>query len=407
MRSRSPRELLAVLGFLSFASAYAGVVTVPLLGEIARTFGTSPGAAASVAAAYGVPGIVIPLLIGPYSDRSGRKVLLVGGSLLLGVGTLTAALAPSLEILMGARITAGIGSSIVYPMVSAAVGGSVAATDRGRALSTIIGINTMATIVGVPAAGLIAEAASWRLSLGLVAVLPLAAALVLIRALPDQQAGATGVSARLLYGQIAANRSALAALVSSLLGSIFWFSWATFFVVFFQQSYDLSLSAASSIGLTLGLGILVGSQLGGRLGDRIGHRGIAGTVIVAAGALIAALTNLTLPLPIAIALNLAVSILIGARFAANQALLSEQLPAARGTVFALSSSFASVALVAGAALGGLLVDRSGFGAIGVVCLAVGAIVSVLTFALVREHPEGARAPIDVRARGVGPDAFKA
>jgi DHA1 family inner membrane transport protein len=405
--SRSPRELLAVLGFLSFASAYAGVVTVPLLGEIAKTFGTSPGAAASVAAAYGVPGILIPLLIGPYSDRSGRKALLVGGSLLLGVGTLTAALAPSLEILMGARIAAGIGSSIVYPMVSAAVGGSVPASDRGRALSTIIGVNTMATIVGVPAAGLIAEAGSWRLSLGLVAVLPLVAALVLTRALPDQQRGAPSVSARLLYGQIAANRSAVAALVSSLLGSIFWFSWATFFVVFFQQSYDLSLGAASSVGLTLGLGILIGSQLGGRLGDRIGHRGIAGTVILAAGALIAALTNLALPLPIAIVLNLAVSVLIGARFAANQALLSEQLPTARGTVFALSSSFASVALVAGAALGGLLVDRSGFGAIGVVCFVVGAIVSALTFTLVREHPEGARSTIDTRPRGIGPDAFKA
>jgi DHA1 family inner membrane transport protein len=396
--SSSPRELLAVLGFLSFASAYAGVVTVPLLGEIAKTFETSPGAAASVAAAYGVPGILVPLLIGPYSDRSGRKLLLVGGSLLLGAGTLAAALAPTLEVLMGARVIAGIGSSVVYPMVSAAVGGSVAASDRGRALSTIIGINTMATIVGVPAAGLIAEAGSWRLSVGLVAVLPILAAIVLIRALPSQLAGGPATSARLVYGQIAANRSAVAALVSSLLGSIFWFAWATFFVVFFQQTYGLSLGTASSIGLTLGLGILIGSQLGGRLGDRIGHRGIAGTVILAAGVLIAALTNATPPLSVAIALNLAVSILIGARFAANQALLSEQLPTARGTVFALSSSFASVALVAGAALGGVVVDRSGFGAIGVVCAAVGLVVAAITFTLVRERPSiGATTRVGTRA----------
>jgi predicted MFS family arabinose efflux permease len=385
VRSRSARDLLVVLGFLSFAAAYAGVVTVPLLVEIADTFGTSPGAAASVAAAYGVPGILIPLLIGPYSDRTGRKALLVAGSVLLGVGTLAAALAPTLEFLTLTRVVAGIGSSIVYPNVSAAVGGSVPAGDRGRALSAIIGINTMATIVGVPAAGIIAEASTWRVSLGLVAILPFVAALVLVRSLPGQQATVTTVPARLLYGRIFADRSAAAALLSSLLGSIFWFTWATFFVVFFQRTYDLSLSAASTIGLTLGLGILIGSQVGGRLGDRIGHRPIAGTVIIVAGALIALLTNIVLPLPLAIALNLTVSILIGARFAANQALLSEQLPSARGTVFALSASFASVALVAGAALGGAIVDRSGFGAIGLVCLAVGALVTAITFALVSER----------------------
>lgn len=312
--------------------------------------------------------------------------------MLLGTGTVLGAVAASLEVLLLARVIAGVGSSIIYPNVSAAVGGSVPTVSRGRALSAIIGVNTMATIVGVPAAGLIAEASTWRLSLGIVGILPFVAAMVLARSFPPEAPRAGAPGGALLYGRILESRSAIATLVASLLGSIFWFTWATFFVLFFQRTYALTLGAASSIGLTLGLGILIGSQIGGRLGDCIGHRPIAGTVILVCGGLLAVLTNALLPLPLAVALNLLVSTLIGARFAANQALLSEQVPAARGTVFALSSSLASAALVAGGALGGVLVDLAGFGAIGFVCLGVGALVTLLTFTLVSERPAGGGEP---------------
>jgi predicted MFS family arabinose efflux permease len=391
-----------VLGFLSFSSAYAGVVTIPLLIEIAGTFSTSPGAVAIATAAYGLPGILIPLVVGPYSDRTGRKVLLIAGAALLSAGTLAAALAPTLGLLTVGRIFAGIGSSLVYPNVSAAVGGAVLPAERGRALSAVIGVNTVATIVGVPLAGILAEATTWRVAVGFVAVLPLAAAVVLARALAEQQPGRSA-GALSTYGQVAASRSAVFALTASLLGSMFWFAWATFFVVFFQRTYGLALGAASTMGVTLGVGILIGSQLGGRVGDRIGHRAVAGTVIIASGVLMAILTTGALPLAAAAVLNLAVSALIGARFAANQALLSEQVPDARGTVFALSSSLASIAQVSAAAVAGVLIDGAGFGAIGVVCLTLGVVVSVITFTLVSERPRAASSN-SALATVVGSDA---
>ena len=362
------------------------MVAVPLLLDIAREFGTSTGSAGAVVAAYGVAGILVPLLMGPYSDRRGRKRLLVAGAVIQGMGTLLGAVAPTLEVLVASRLIGGIGWSLIYPNVSAVVGASAAKGTRGRAMSAMIGMNTMATIAGVPVAGLVADASTWRYSLGLVAVLAFGSALIVSRWLPGDlpQAATTGVAT--LYRRIFSSRSATAVLLSSFLGSIFWFTWVTFFVVYFQQTHAMSLAAASSLGLTLGFGILIGSQVGGRLGDRFGHRAVAAASIVVAGTLIAALTNLGLPLAVAAALNLLVSAVIGARFAANQALLSEQVPLARGTVFALSSSFASLALVLGAAVGGLLVDRSGFGAVGMLCLGLGVIVAVLTVTLVVEDP---------------------
>lgn len=386
MTPRERRTLLGVLGFLTFASVYANVVIVPVLVQIAGDFHTTTGQAGLVAAAYGVPGIVIAVVAGPYSDRLGRKVFLVFGSLVMGIGTLLSAVAPTFELLVLTRALAGVGASVIFPNVNATIGDLFAYRERGRAISTVIAMNTMASIIGLPVAGIVAEATSWRVSVAIVGLLAVTAAALLFRLLPNRRPDADPGRARTLYWQILSNRSAVAAIVSSLMGALFWFTWATFFIVFFQQTYDLSLGTASTVGLTMGVGVLIGSQVGGRLGDRIGHKWIVAGSIVISAALLVLQTNVPMPLAAAAALNLALSAVIGARFATNNALLSEQVPDARGTMFAVSASVVSVGMVAGAAIGGILVDGFGFGAVGLFCGAVAVIASVIVVAFVTEEP---------------------
>lgn len=384
MTPQERRTLLGVLGFLTFSSVYANVVIVPVLIEIASEFGTTAGTAGLVAAAYGVPGIVIGLLAGPYSDRFGRKVFLVGGTILMGLGTLLSATAPTFQVLLITRALAGMGASLIFPNVNATVGDTFPYRERGRAISTVIAMNTMASIVGLPIAGIVAEATSWRVSVALVGVLAIVASGVLVRLLPHRRPEGEPTRARALYRQIARSSSALGALVSSLLGALFWFTWATFFIVFFQRTYDLSLGTASTVGLTLGVGVLIGSQIGGRLGDRIGHRPIVGVSIVFAGALLLLETNWHVGLLPAAALNVLLSAVIGMRFATNNALISEQVPEARGTMFAISSSLVSIGMVIGPALGGILIDAFGFGAIGVFCAVVAVLAASVMLVFVTE-----------------------
>jgi len=98
------------------------------------------------------------------------------------------------------------------------------------------------------------------------------------------------------------------------------------------------------------------------------------------------LTNTTLPLAAGAALNLLLSAVIGARFATNQTLMTEQMPAARGTLLALSSSTIGLAIVLAASLGGLLIDTFGFAAIGVFCFAAALSSAVIVVLFVREEP---------------------
>jgi predicted MFS family arabinose efflux permease len=380
------RALLIVLGFLSFAAVYNGLVMSPVLESIAREFGISTGTAGLVVAAYGAPGIAVAVIAGPYSDRIGRKPFLVIGPFVMGLATLVAAFVPSFALIVAARICSGVGSAVIFPNVNATVADTFPFRERGRAIAAVIGMNTMASVAGVPIAGIVAEATSWRVSVGLVGILSIVAAAVLFVRLPHAQGTNRETRIRALYALILGDRSAVAAITSSFLGALFWFTWATYLVVFFQRVFGLSEGLAATVALTQGLGVLIGSQIGGRLGDRIGHRRIVAGSVVISGFLLFLQTNLGFPLVATALINLVLSCVIGARFATNNALMTEQVPEARGTMLALSASVASVAIVVGATVGGLMIDGPGFGALGTFCFAVAAGSAVIVLRFVREEP---------------------
>lgn len=386
MTNGEKRLVLSIVGALTFASVYATLVMAPVLTQISDEFGVSTGTAGLVAAAYGGPGVVTALLVGPYSDRFGRKRFMVAGTLIMGVFTILSALAPTFETLIAARAIAGIGGSLIFPNANALIGDLFPYRERGGAMATVIGFNTMASVIGVPVAGVVAEATSWRVSVGLVGVIAIVAGILLAAFLRPTSSNINEQRIWAMYRLILRNPSAVAAIVSSFLGSLYWFTWVTYLVVFFQQTYGLSEGTASTYSLTLGLGVLIGSQIGGRIGDRVGHRLVVAGTIVASGVILLALTNAPPPLLGAAAMNLALCAVIGARFATNTSLLTEQVPEARGTLFAFSSATASLSIVAGAAIGGVFVDTVGFGAIGVFCMAAALLSSAIVLAFVREEP---------------------
>ena len=380
------RSLLLLLGFLTFNAVYVGIVMAPVLTQIASEFSITTGTAGLAVAAYGAPGILVAVLTGPYSDRFGRKRFLVAGSAIMGVFTLLGAFATSFAVLVAMRIIAGIGASVIFPNVTATVGDNFPYRDRGSAMGTIIGLNTLAGVIGVPLAGILAEATSWRVSVGLVGVLSVAAAILLSWKFRPAQTPLSESAIRDMYRSIVTNRSALGAIGSSFLGALYWFTWATYIVVFFQHTFQLSQGIASILALTQGLGVMLGSYLGGRLGGRIGHKPIVAGSVFVSGVLLLLQTNVTLPLAATAMLNLLLSAVIGARFASNTTLLTEQVPEARGTLLAISASVTSASIVAGAAIGGLLIDGPGFWALGAFCFVAAALAAIIVWIFVREEP---------------------
>ena len=375
------RAFLGSLGLLNFAGVCAQIVMIPLLTEIAEEFSVREGGAAIVVAGFGLPGIITPILVGPATDRYGRKTFLVGGMLLVAGGTLLSAAASTFDVLVLSRVIAGVGAWLVFPSAYAAIADSLPYYKRGRALSTNMGFGTLASIAWIPIAGIIAESTSWRASVGLTGIISLISAGMLFYFVPSFKIEREIHHARELFGSILTNGSVVAAYTSSFLGSSSWFIWSPFVVVFFKLKYMLSLGEASMLGITLGLGLMAGTLIGGRLGDRLGQKYVMVAATACACPPILALTNLPLPLATAVLLNLVVASAMGARFVTTNTLLTEQMPEIRGTVLAIAVSIVSVASVVGAIVGGALLDRSGFAMIGLLgaALAFGSMVTSAAF----------------------------
>lgn len=378
--------LLGPLGFLSFAAVYNNLIVSPVLVDIARDLGVTVGTAGLLVTAYGIPGIVVGILAGPLSDRYGRKPFLVGGTALMSALTVLGAVVPGFAHLLLTRVGAGVGASVLYPNINATIADEFPYQQRGRAMSTVITMNQLATIVGVPLAGLIASLSSWRVSFALVGVLGLAAAMIVARSSRTEAAHpVSDVGTRELLAGVLGDTSVRGAIASSLLGSIFWFTWITYVVAFFVERYGLPTATASLIVLVTGLGIVGGSQVGGRVGDRFGHRIVVGSTIAVGGILMLIETVFVHDLVLAVVLALGIALLGGARFATNTTLMSELAPAARGTVFAMNSMIVSVGIVFGTAIGGILVDGFGYEAVGVMSTIAGLASAAIVWRYVTER----------------------
>ncbi|MEZ5099719.1 MAG: MDR family MFS transporter [Thermoleophilia bacterium] len=117
--------------------------------------------------------ISIPLY-GKLSDVHGRRPLFLIGIGLFAVGSIAAALAPSMGVLVAARTVQGIGAGGLIPLGVAVIGDVIPPRERGRWQSLLGVVFAGSNVAGPAIGGSLADDASWRLAF--VVSLPLAAA---------------------------------------------------------------------------------------------------------------------------------------------------------------------------------------------------------------------------------------
>ena len=109
-------------------------------------------------------------LAGRLSDRLGRRRLIIGAAIVFTAGSLLAAFAPTVAVLIAARIVIGLGvgsAALVVPLYLS----EIAPTDVRGAVSSL---NQLMVVSGILAAfivnAILASSGNWRLMLGLAAV---------------------------------------------------------------------------------------------------------------------------------------------------------------------------------------------------------------------------------------------
>ncbi|MFI5935040.1 MFS transporter [Actinoplanes sp. NPDC051494] len=141
------------------------------------------------------------LLGGSLGDRYGRKRLFVLGITWFAVASLLCGLAPSVELLIGARVLQGIGGALLTPGALAILEASFAREDRARAIGAWSGLGGIGGALGPFLGGWIVELADWRLIFLINVPIAALVLLVTVRHVPEtrnpaaahQQLDVTGV----------------------------------------------------------------------------------------------------------------------------------------------------------------------------------------------------------------------
>ncbi|MCL2656639.1 MAG: MFS transporter [Betaproteobacteria bacterium] len=160
----------------AFALGLDAYVLAGLLPGMARDLGTTQAltglGVVLFTAAYAISAPALSFVAGRHSARKA----LLGGLALFTFGNAATMLAPSLAILLAARLLAGIGAGLYSPLAAASAAGMVGTTQRGRALALVLAGLSMGTALGVPVGLLIEHRLGWRWTIGLIVLIGLVAA---------------------------------------------------------------------------------------------------------------------------------------------------------------------------------------------------------------------------------------
>ncbi|MGH7023280.1 MAG: MFS transporter [Caulobacteraceae bacterium] len=176
--SAHPRAVLAATILASSLAFIDGSVVNVGLPAIARGFHSGAGELPWVINAYLLPLSALLLFGGAAGDRFGRRRVLIGGTGLFALASAACALAPSLPMLLIARVAQGTGGAMLLPSSLAILGDAFAGKARGRAIGIWAAAGAMAGAIGPVLGGWLIDTVGWR-AIFLVN-LPVAAAAILL-----------------------------------------------------------------------------------------------------------------------------------------------------------------------------------------------------------------------------------
>jgi MFS family permease len=140
---------------------FGGAMTTSMLPELGSTYDVSISATTASLTAYLVPFAALMLISGTIGERYGRGRTVVVGYAVYTVASLAAALAPTYELFLAARVAQGASNAFTTPLLLAALGATVPAARLGAALGTFASVQAIGQSSSPLVGGLAAEF-DWR-----------------------------------------------------------------------------------------------------------------------------------------------------------------------------------------------------------------------------------------------------
>ena len=174
---------------LSFVDASVMNVALP---AIRASYSAGAADVQWVVNAYLLPLSALLLLGGALGDHFGRRLLLIVGTSLFGVASLTCALAPSLPLLLAARGAQGIGAALLLPNSLALLNAAYSGEKRGRAVGIWAAAGAAAAAVAPLIGGWLVDSVGWPAIFYINLPLALGAILLAVRFVAESREAGAG-----------------------------------------------------------------------------------------------------------------------------------------------------------------------------------------------------------------------
>ncbi|MAP75427.1 MAG: MFS transporter, partial [Acidimicrobiaceae bacterium] len=154
---RSPWRTFALLAGAVVSASMNYSVTFISFGEIQETFAAGPAATSWVLNAFAITVIALVIPSGWVSDRFGRRRMFLTGVALLAVGSLLVATAPTLPILIAARVVQAAGLALEGPAALAILLDAFPSERRSTAVGAYGGLGGISLVLGPVVGGLVID----------------------------------------------------------------------------------------------------------------------------------------------------------------------------------------------------------------------------------------------------------
>ncbi|HSF15567.1 MAG TPA: MFS transporter [Vicinamibacteria bacterium] len=332
----------------------------PLLPEIASSFGTGEAAVGRTVSGYALAAALAALLIGPFSDVSGRKRFLVLAGVGFSLSSGLVAFADTFAVFTIARVLTGASAGVISALVVAGIADLVPYERRGRVMSWVAAAYFAAPILGVPLGSWAADRMGWRTNYAVFASAGVLCAWFIQAWFREEPVTGTPSAKRWpRYWAFLSARSTAAGALSAFFVTGGLAGFLLFLGAYLRERFSLSLTEVGLVFLLCGLASLAGAFLAGGISDRIGKLRVALTgslVLGAAVVLVPYAAGFTL-----YALLSLVGLSAAARVAPLQSLVTELVSKEeRGSYVAVRNTLSQCGMAVAAALGASLYESSGF-----------------------------------------------
>lgn len=271
-KTNSKAFLVILLGVLSAFGPFVVDLYLPSLPQLAQFFDTTASMTQLTLITAMIGLAVGQLLLGPMSDKFGRKIPLIISLLIYIISTILLIFSPNIETMIVLRAVQGL-SSAGSVVISRAV-----ATDlyRGREMTRFFGllmtINGIAPIISPILGSLLLEYIGWKgvfFFLAIIGIVVLLFCLCLKESLIiEKRLKGSVLSTFFTFGKIIKNRMFMSyvGIESFLLAAMFAYIAASPFIL--QSFYGLSAFTFSLCFGANGAALVIGANIGGKLSNR-------------------------------------------------------------------------------------------------------------------------------------------